>query len=59
MKWRDLFTSAYHALSQHKLRSSLTLLGIVIGVGAVVAMMSMTCAGSCTIRFRAWITRGQ
>ena len=42
MKWRDLFTSAYYALSQHKLRSSLTLLGIVIGVGAVVAMMSMT-----------------
>lgn len=38
----ELFLSAVSALSSNKLRSSLTALGIVIGVGAVVFMMAMT-----------------
>jgi putative ABC transport system permease protein len=38
----DLITGALYALKSNKLRSGLTTLGIVIGVGAVVAMMAMT-----------------
>ena len=32
---------AFHALRRHKIRSALTCLGIVIGVGAVIAMMEI------------------
>ncbi len=42
MRLPDLFTSALFALTANKLRSGLTTLGIVIGVGAVVFMMAMT-----------------
>ncbi|MBW1811127.1 MAG: ABC transporter permease [Deltaproteobacteria bacterium] len=38
----DLIGGAFSALRANKLRSGLTTLGIVIGVGAVVAMMAMT-----------------
>jgi putative ABC transport system permease protein len=38
----DTFTSAMRVLGAHKLRSALTLLGIVIGVVAVVAMAATT-----------------
>ncbi len=46
MKWlegvsRDSFVHALAQLRQHKLRTSLTLLGMVFGVGAVIAMLSI------------------
>jgi putative ABC transport system permease protein len=42
MRLIDLLSSAVRALGANKLRSGLTILGIVIGVGAVVFMMAMT-----------------
>ena len=41
MKLLDAFVSALTALRSHLLRSVLTMLGIVIGVGAVIAMVSI------------------
>jgi putative ABC transport system permease protein len=37
----DAMISAFAALRLHKLRSALTMLGIIIGVGAVIAMMAV------------------
>jgi putative ABC transport system permease protein len=42
MRVGDLVTGALGAFWINKLRSGLTVLGIVIGVGAVVAMLAMT-----------------
>ena len=41
MKYWTIFKVALRALTRNKLRSSLTLLGMVIGVGAVIAMVSL------------------
>ncbi len=41
MNFSDSFIVALRALSANKLRSALTMLGIVIGVGAVVALMAL------------------
>ncbi len=46
MKWlegisRESFTHALAQLKAHKLRTALTLLGMVFGVGAVIAMLSI------------------
>jgi len=41
MKLRDCFTTALHALSSSKLRSMLTILGVLIGVAAVTSIMSL------------------
>ncbi|MFW6102386.1 MAG: ABC transporter permease [Chloroflexota bacterium] len=41
MKLRDCFATALRALLSNKLRSVLTMLGIMIGVAAVVAIMSL------------------
>ena len=41
MKLRASFGTALFALRAHKLRTVLTMLGIVIGVGAVIAMVSV------------------
>jgi len=41
MKLRDCFTTALRALSSSKLRSILTILGILIGVAAVASVMSL------------------
>lgn len=41
MKSKDIFHETYTALSANKARSSLTILGIVIGIGSVVAMISI------------------
>lgn len=38
---REGFVHAFGQLKQHKLRTSLTLLGMVFGVGAVIAMLSI------------------
>ena len=41
MKLSDLFYETWHALSANKGRSLLTILGIVIGIAAVIAMTSL------------------
>jgi len=38
---RDAFSTAIENLSTHKLRSVLTMLGMIFGVGAVIAMLSI------------------
>jgi putative ABC transport system permease protein len=40
-KWLEPLNTAWMGLSTHKLRSSLTILGIVIGVAAVISLMSI------------------
>jgi len=40
-KWLEPLASAWVGVVTHKLRSSLTILGIVIGVAAVIALMSI------------------
>jgi len=40
-KWLDPAKSAWEGVITHKLRSFLTMLGIVIGVGAVITLMSV------------------
>src|SRR5215510_14612370 len=41
MTWLDAVLSALDALRLHKLRSALTMLGVIIGVAAVIAMMAV------------------
>ncbi len=41
MKLRAILRSAFRALGRNRLRSALTMLGIIIGVGAVIAMVSL------------------
>jgi len=40
-KWLDSLSAAWSGVITHKLRSSLTMLGIVIGITAVIALMSI------------------
>ena len=40
-KWLDFLATVWLGLSTHKLRSFLTILGIVIGVSAVISLMSI------------------
>jgi putative ABC transport system permease protein len=41
MNDRETFATAFANLGRHKLRTSLTMLGMVFGVGAVIAMLSI------------------
>jgi putative ABC transport system permease protein len=41
MRFRDLFPMVFEALRRHKLRSGLTLLGVIIGVMTVVSVLSV------------------
>jgi len=41
LSWRDALMAALESLAGRKLRSALTVLGIVFGVGAVIAMLSI------------------
>ena len=41
MKWRSLIVAALRSLARNKLRSLLTMLGVIIGVGAVIALMAL------------------
>ena len=40
-KWFEPFSTAWVGVTSHKLRSSLTILGIVIGIAAVISLMSI------------------
>ena len=46
MRLRDLFQETYIGISANKARSSLTILGIVIGIGSVIAMVSIGQGGA-------------
>src|SRR5437016_2261307 len=41
MKAANILLSAFRALQRNKMRSFLTMLGIIIGVGAVIAMLAI------------------
>lgn len=50
MKLSDLFEETYFALMANKARSGLTVLGIVIGVGSVIAMIAIGQGSQSTIQ---------
>ncbi|HXH38885.1 MAG TPA: ABC transporter permease, partial [Thermoanaerobaculia bacterium] len=41
----ETFTTALQNLATHKLRTALTMLGMIFGVGAVIAMLSIGAGG--------------
>ncbi len=41
MKWKNLIKAAFQSIIKNRMRSFLTILGIVIGVGAVIALVSV------------------
>jgi putative ABC transport system permease protein len=41
MSWQDLATLALRSLTAHRLRSFLTLLGIAVGIAAVILLTSI------------------
>jgi len=41
VKWRSLIIAALRSIARNKLRSLLTMLGVIIGVGAVIALMAL------------------
>ncbi len=49
MKFKDIIYETYSALSANKVRSGLTVLGIVIGISSVIAMVSIGTGASKTI----------
>lgn len=49
MKIKDILEETYTALSANKVRSSLTILGIVIGISSVIALVSIGAGASSTI----------
>lgn len=42
MKTRDIFSYSYSAIKLRKLRAALTTLGVIIGIAAIVALLSIT-----------------
>ena len=42
MKAKDIFGYSFSAIKLRKLRAGLTTLGIVIGIAAIVALLSLT-----------------
>jgi len=50
MQWLMTFRIALRALARNKLRAFLTMLGIIIGVGAVIAMVAIGEGAKSTIR---------
>jgi putative ABC transport system permease protein len=51
-KWLEPLSTAWEGVRTHKLRSSLTILGIVIGVAAVITLMSIGRGSSAAILSR-------
>ncbi len=41
MNWRSILKVAWQSIMRHRMRSTLTMLGIIIGVGAVIMMVSI------------------
>ncbi|MCP5054904.1 MAG: ABC transporter permease, partial [bacterium] len=41
MKWKNLIKAAFKSIMKNRMRSLLTMLGIIIGVGAVIALVSL------------------
>ena len=41
MKWRKLIKVALQSITRNKMRSLLTMLGIIIGVGSVICLVSL------------------
>jgi len=50
MKTKDLFEETYSALTVNKVRSGLTMLGIVIGIASVIAMVAIGQGAQSTIQ---------
>ena len=50
MKWTKLIKVAVKSIMKNRMRSSLTILGIVIGVGAVIAMVAVGQGASADIQ---------
>ncbi len=50
MKTRDIFSYSYSAIKLRKLRAGLTILGVVIGIAAIVALLSVTTGLQTTIQ---------
>jgi putative ABC transport system permease protein len=50
MTLRDLASETYAAITVNKVRSSLTILGIVIGIGSVIAMVSIGSGAQASIQ---------
>src|SRR5512138_2820710 len=42
MKTRDIFSYSFSAIKLRKLRAALTILGVVIGIAAIVSLLSIT-----------------
>ena len=42
MRARDVFSYSFSAIKLRKLRAGLTTLGVVIGIAAIVALLSIT-----------------
>ncbi len=45
MNLAEAFRNAIGNLAEHKLRSALTMLGMIFGVGAVISMLSIGAGG--------------
>jgi putative ABC transport system permease protein len=49
MRWREVIKVAWKSLLSNKMRSVLTMLGVIIGVGAVIIMMAISAGTEATI----------
>lgn len=49
MKWKNLIKVAFKSIMKNRMRSLLTMLGIIIGVGAVIALVSIGQGASAAI----------
>ncbi|MBS1847368.1 MAG: ABC transporter permease [Actinobacteria bacterium] len=52
MSWRDTWATALHAVRAHRLRSALTMLGILIGISAVILTVGIGQGAKATVRDR-------
>ena len=50
MTWRDTFRAAWAAVHSHRLRSALTMLGILIGISAVVLTVGIGVGARAQVR---------
>lgn len=50
MSWRDTFSTALDAVRTHRLRSALTMLGILIGISAVILTVGLGQGAKATVR---------